>query len=56
MIYVSKDGVEGSVAKLRSNSISEEGSEKNIVENDEEVSSEENLNKIKRTMTSGMHT
>jgi hypothetical protein len=47
MIYISEEGVEGYVGESRSNSMSEEGSEKNILESDEEVGSEENFEQTK---------
>jgi hypothetical protein len=39
--YISEDGVEGSIRASRSNSMSEEGNENNIVEINEEVGGEE---------------
>jgi hypothetical protein len=47
MIYISKDGVEGSVGESGSNFMNKEGSEKNIVKGDEEVSSEETFEQNK---------
>jgi hypothetical protein len=43
MIYISEDGVEGSVGESGFDSMSEEKNEENIVEGDEKVSSEENF-------------
>jgi hypothetical protein len=43
MIYISKDGVEGSIGEFEFDSMSEERSENNIVEGNEEVGSEENF-------------
>jgi len=43
MIYISKDGVEGSVGESRFDSMSDEGSEKDIVKGNEEVNSKENF-------------
>jgi hypothetical protein len=41
--YVLKDGVEGSNGESRSNSMNEEGNEKEITECDEEFGAKENL-------------
>jgi hypothetical protein len=41
MIYISKDGVEGSVGESRFDSMSEKRNENNIAEGDEEVGNEE---------------
>jgi hypothetical protein len=47
MIYISKDGVEGSVGESGFDSMSKEGSEKNIAKGNEEVGSEENFEQDK---------
>ncbi len=43
MIYISEDGVERSIGESRFGSMSEERSEKNIVEGNEEVNNKENF-------------
>jgi len=53
MIYIFKDGVEGSVGEFGFDSMSEEGSEKNIVEGDEEVGGEENFERNKEDYNKG---
>jgi hypothetical protein len=47
MIYISEDGVEGSIGEFGSYSLNEEGSEENIVEGDEEVGGEESFEQNK---------
>jgi hypothetical protein len=53
MIYIFKDGVEGSVGEFGFDSMSKEGSENNIVEGDEEVGGEENFERNKEDYNKG---
>ncbi len=43
MIYIYEDGVEGSIGESRFDSMSEERSEKNIMEGNEEANNKENF-------------
>jgi hypothetical protein len=47
MIYIFEDGVEGSVGEFGFDSMSKEGSEKNIAEGNEEVGSGDNFERNK---------
>jgi hypothetical protein len=47
MVYIFEDGVKGSIREFRSNSMSGEENEENIVEGDEEVGGEENFEQNK---------
>jgi hypothetical protein len=56
MIYIYEEGVEGSIGEFGSNSLNKEGSEENTVEAMKRLVVKKVLNKIRRTITKGMHT
>jgi hypothetical protein len=53
MIYIYRDGVEGSIEESEFDSMSEERSEENIPEGDKEVGREENFEQIEEDYNQG---